>query len=260
MKNNGKSEKGKGMNKDNRAIEESRIKYFILKHPLLSAFIISFFVILAFFVFYSGYSKEKRAFDFSLLSKIISFQDPLFSSKEINKLVALAGLTLLSFAFLPGPISRIFPKLSFLLVLRKPIGLIGFLLIFIHYYISFHGYYYKGNLYNALFNNPKVIAFIAASISFFIFFLMAITSTKKAVEILTYKRWKLLQRTGYIALLLAVIHFVVIETKPDKGLDIRPFGYVALIIPILTIILRVYVHMKGLGKERKRYEEHFIPT
>ena len=234
------------------------ISTFVLKHPNIAALIISLIVLLTFFLFYSAYDKERGELNFSLLEKIISFQDSYFSTREINKLTALAGLVLLSFAFLPGPISKIFPNYSFLLVLRKPLGFIGFLLILYHGHVSFF-YYYKGDLYNALFNNPKVVAFIAALISFFIFFLMAITSTKKAVELLTYEKWKLLQRIGYIALLLAVIHFVVIETKPDKGLVIRPFGYVALIIPILTLILRIYVHISKIGTERKAYEKHFTP-
>ncbi|MEM4295413.1 MAG: ferric reductase-like transmembrane domain-containing protein [Candidatus Anstonellales archaeon] len=224
--------------------------------PTKQAIIISIAVILAFFIFYSGYSKEKKALDFSLLYKIISFEDYTFSIKEINKLSALAGLTLLAMAFLPGPLSKLWPQIfSKYLVLRKPIGIIGFLLILLHSYLSFV-YYYKSDFYGALFNNPKVSAFIAALIAFIIFTAMALTSTKEAVNKMGYEKWKLLQRTGYIALALSLIHFIIIETKPDIGFDVRPFAYIALIIALLTLLLRIYVHIRK-APERKSYEEHF---
>ena len=64
MGNNGKSEKGKGMGKDNKAVKESRIKYFILKHPLLSAFIISFLLFLHFLFFILVIAKKKELLTF----------------------------------------------------------------------------------------------------------------------------------------------------------------------------------------------------
>jgi DMSO/TMAO reductase YedYZ heme-binding membrane subunit len=228
----------------------------LLNNPNVKALTITFFVVLAFLLFYTGYNKETKTLDFAIVLKVISFSDFNFSIREINKLSALAGLTILSLAFLPGPLSKIWSNVfGKYLVLRKPLGIIGFILILLHSYLSFV-YYYKSDLYNALFNNPKQLAFIAASISFLIFVLMALTSTKEAVQKMGYQRWKMLQRTGYFALFLAIIHFVVVETKPNIGFDVRPFAYLALIISIATLILRIYVQF-FVKVERKSYEEHF---
>ena len=206
--------------------EIKKIRNFITKNPLLSALIISFFVFLLLFIFYSNLE---------------------FSIKGINRSAGIIGLALVSLSLLHGPISRLFPQFSFLIVLRKPIGLIGFFFILIHWFISFF-FIFDANIANII-NSPKKLALIFGAIAFFIFFLMAITSTKKAVEILTYDRWKLLHRFGYIAILLASLHFIFMKSN-EIGLFIKPIGYLVLFIAFIALSLRMYELLKK-GKNKK---------
>ena len=140
----------------------------------------------------------------------------------------------------------------------KDVGIAGFAFAILHSVYSL-AIIYKLDLDRMLFANPKWLGFVAAVLAFAIFFLMAITSTSDAVKKMGYVKWKLLQTTGYAALFFAIVHFLVLEIKPDKGLDVRPYGLVFLALAIMTIIVRL-----GLGAmktpPRQAFEEHIGQT
>ena len=213
-------------------------------------------VLLLLFVFYTSYSKKSKTLEPELAIKVLSFQDPPFSLKELNKIAALGSIGLIAIAFIIGPLSRLLRNIfGKFLYFRKPVGLIGFSLRLLHGIYSVI-VFYNLDINKMFIENDEWIATVSAIAGFFVFFLMAITSNKLSVEKLGYKKWKTLQTFGYVGLGLVVIHFFIIETKPDTGFDVRPFGLLFFYIPIIAIILRM-VLLLIKTKEKDKFEHHF---
>lgn len=205
-------------------------------------------------LFYTAYDKSTKTLMFEKLVKVLSFQDITFSLKELNKVIALESIGLIAMVFLLGPLSRVWPIFGRFLYLRKPVGLMGFGLAVIHgVYSSIE--FYQLDVGKIFFENPKVIGIIAGFIALVIFFLMSITSSKEMEQRMGYKKWKALQTFGYVGLFFALIHFFVLETKPEIGLDVRPFGLLFFYIPIIAILARLLV-IFITTPEKKSYEEH----
>ncbi|HLC79560.1 MAG TPA: ferric reductase-like transmembrane domain-containing protein [archaeon] len=195
-------------------------------------------VIVSLLVFYTAYDKQTKSIVPDKLADVVMFKDAKNSLRELNKVAALASIGLLAIAFLLGPLSKIIPHtFAPMIYARKPIGLAGFVLGLAHGAYSFF-VIYGGSLEKTFFENPKMLGAVLGIIGLFIFFLMAITSTEKAVKKMGYARWKTLQRTGYIALFFVVAHFIILEVKPDIGLDVRPYGLLFLFIAIVALALK----------------------
>ena len=213
------------------------------------------FVFLSLLAFYTGYDKETKTLVVGKLIDVITFKDFNNSLKELNKIFALAAIGLISITFILGPFSRIWPGIfARHLCMRKFIGLSGFGFALLHAIYSFSVIY--GFSFEQIVNNSKVLGFITGLFALFIFFLMAITSNAASVKMLGYKNWKALQRTGYVALFLSILHFIILETKPEKGFDVRPYGVLFLLIAIVALILRIIVILIKLP-QRQKFEDHF---
>ena len=217
--------------------------------------IVILFTIISLLLFYTAYDKESKAIQPGNLIKVLSFSDLNHSLKELNKIAALAAIALISITFLLGPLSKIFPKkFAVFLSSRKTLGLTGFAFALLHAVYS-TVFIYGLDLNKIFFNNPKILGVISGIIALIIFFLMAITSTKQAVQRLGYKKWKQLQTTGYIALFFSIAHFILLEIKPDKGFDVRPYGTLFLFIALIALALKILTLFIKVP-ERKKFEEH----
>ncbi|MAG18419.1 MAG: hypothetical protein CL944_03015 [Candidatus Diapherotrites archaeon] len=222
---------------------------------LNKSIIIILLFVFSIIAFYTGYSKQSGTLEPDMVFEVLSFSDFAHSIDELNKVAALAGIGLIALAFLSGPLSRLWPKTcAWLLPTRKYVGIGGFILAALHsiYAIII---FYDLDLNQILLENPHALAIILGIIAILIFALITFTSTKKAVKQMGYSKWKTIQTTGYVALLLAVIHFILLETKPEIGLSVRPYGLLFLAIAIIALA------MKGLmiliqSPEKKSYEEH----
>ena len=138
---------------------------------------------------------------------------------------------------------------------RKPLGLIGFVIIIWHSVYSFVELF-GWSIAKMLYENPKAAGMYSAVIALLIFIAMAVTSNKVSVKNMGYVKWKALQTFGYVGLLLAVMHFIILETKPNIGLDVRPYGLLFLLIPLVALIVRFGMIFIKVPK-RKKFEEHF---
>lgn len=220
-----------------------------------SPYILVLAVFISLLLLYTAYDKVTKTLVPEKLVKVVTFQDIAYSLREFNKVFALAAIGLISAVFLLGPLTKLWPKVfARFLYLRKPVGLVGFGIAAIHSVYSFI-VIYEMSIGKMFIDNPKYIGAVTAVLSLFIFFLMSITSTKEAVAKMGYRRWKALQTFGYAGLLLALAHFFILETKPDIGLDVRPFGLLFFWLPIAALALRTIIIFIKVP-ERKSYEEH----
>ncbi|MBM3229601.1 hypothetical protein FJZ26_04175 [Candidatus Parvarchaeota archaeon] len=199
-------------------------------------------VFLSLLFFYTAYDKKTKQLEFGKLVKVLTFVDVQNSIREFNKVVALEAIGLISIAFILGPLSRLWPRIfCSYLYFRKPVGVIGFVFALVHAIYSFVEFY-KGD-YGVFFNtqHPKFAALSTGLVALIVFAAMAITSTASAVRKMGYEKWKALQTTGYAGLVLTIIHFYIIETKPDIGFDVRPWGVAFFWLAIIALILRLVV-------------------
>lgn len=130
------------------------------------------------------------------------------------KITGLLALVLLGITFLIGPLSYFWQPFNRLKVYRKYLGVSGFFAVLLHVFLSYF-FHFNANLSFMLSNsqNEDLLGVYIGFIALGIFLLMAITSTEKAVKLLGLSRWKALQTTGYLALLLVMLHFILMETE-----------------------------------------------
>ncbi len=174
-----------------------------------------------------------------------------------NKIAGLLALILIGITFLIGPLSYVFPSIfKQFKTYRRFLGVSGFLVAVLHAILSFL-LHYHGNLSFMLLdpNNEDLIGVYLGLTAISIFLLMAITSTDKAVELLGFRRWKMLQTTGYLALILVMLHFIFMET--DNGVFVikKPLGRMIFVFGFLVLVARIIVFLLTLTKRKPKDEE-----
>lgn len=160
---------------------------------------------------------------------------------EMIKTTGLLAIALLSLTLLIGPACRFFPVLDILKAHRKIWGISAFLAAFIHGVLVFI-YYYKFSFLKFVdFSNPKYLGILAGLLALLILVVVTATSTKKAVESLSPNVWKMIQTTAYLALLLAVIHFYIVESKDGVLVIKRLLGQITFGFSAFVCLLRLIV-------------------
>lgn len=115
------------------------------------------------------------------------------------------------------PLSKLLEKrpwLATLLFARRAIGVSAAYFAFLHVLIAITKQ--MGGL-SGLFGLPGrfTLALVLGGIGLVILLAMAATSLDTVVKRMTYKRWKWLQRTGYIAGILVILHIWMIGSHVD---------------------------------------------
>ena len=126
-----------------------------------------------------------------------------------NKVLAGAGMTLLAFTFLIGPIARYFDSFDHLLRYRKEIGIVGGFLAVFHAIVSYFFLPLK-------FPHSKIdltsIDFGAGLIGVFLLVLLYVTSFKKVIDLFEGGRWWLLHRWGLrLVIAFTLVHVFVMK-------------------------------------------------
>ena len=211
-------------------------------------------VVISILLLYTAYDKQEKTIDFKDLADVLLVKDLGHTLEEFNKVSALSGLGLLSTAMAIGPLVLFFPGIfKRYLWWRKLLGLTGVAFIILH---SIYGIAVKYQLSarNMFFENEKLLGVIAALFSLAIFVAMASTSNSASIKALGFKRLKILHRFGYAALALGVLHFIIMETKIDGRISVRPYGWVFLYLPFITLFLKfvslIYESLKNRYRPR----------
>lgn len=165
-----------------------------------------------------------------------------FNPKEMIKTTGLMAIALLSLTLIIGPACRFFPGLDILKAHRKVWGILAFLAALAHTVLIFI-YYFKFDLLKFVdFSSPKYLGILAGLLSLAILLIVTLTSNKKALLTLSPKTWKMIQTTSYLALILAITHFYIIESTNGVLIIKRllgqiTFGFAGLVIAIRLIVL-----------------------
>ena len=162
----------------------------------------------------------------------------------LNAVTAFSATIILSLSFFMGPLANIVHWFKPYLHDRKEYGLIGYSLAAIHLLLAILVMLEPGREF--VFADIGSIVF--AGMAFVIFTIMAFTSTNKWVTSLGYDNWKMLQRTGYIALASVAAHIVLLE----EGVFLkRETGIIVIDFILLILILRIILLFLGIRSKEK---------
>lgn len=164
-----------------------------------------------------------------------------FSPSEMVKTSGLIAISLLALTLVVGPIARFLPFLDVLKAHRKFWGIASFLFLALHIGLVVV-FYFKFNFLR-LFDtsSPKFEGLFAGLLATIILLLVTLTSSQKALRSLDPKIWKIIQTTSYIALILAVAHFYLMEQVDGVLVIKRLLGRITFWFATAVIFIRLIV-------------------
>ncbi|MBI3103444.1 ferric reductase-like transmembrane domain-containing protein [Candidatus Daviesbacteria bacterium] len=160
---------------------------------------------------------------------------------EMVKTTGLLAIALLSLTLLIGPACRFFPGLEFLKAHRKFWGVLSFFIALAHTALVYIFYvnYDLSKLFNPA--GPKYLGLLAGLASLIILSAVTLTSNKLALNSLSPKVWKIIQSTAYLALILAVLHFYLVESQNGVLVIKRVVGQITFGFAAFTVLIRLLV-------------------
>lgn len=169
----------------------------------------------------------------------------------LNKAVSLAAVFLIAMSYEFGPLARFLPRVFVpLLPARKYLGLLGFGLAAVHAVMSLllfsPAYYPKFFSDGGKLNLTGELSMLFGILAFFIFFAVALASIPSIGAALDERKWKAVQRAGYLALALVLLHVFVMGIegwlKPSGWPGgLLPISLVASVVIAFTLLVRIAV-------------------
>jgi len=182
--------------------------------------------------------------------------DQRFTLFFLNKACADSAIIFIGISFLLGPLCKILPFLGKYISLRRYFGLIGFGAVVVHIVLSLVQFTSR---FPITWYIEHVWGVIAAVIATGIFFVLAITSSKKAFMSLGAKKWKTVQRIGYLALILALVHITVAAFSRWQqffaGKVDMPNSFAVVVFGSIVIIARIAAYIVDKQAVQKKEEE-----
>ena len=186
---------------------------------------------------------------FILLSGYLFLRRGSFDLNIINQASADASLIILAVVLLIGPLSRLYDRFDSLIIYRKELGIIAFLLALAHGVISF---FFLSDRFSSTYFMNHLLTFIFGLISLFIFAYLFILSFEKIINNLDRRKWWLVQNWGVrIAGILAFLHIFLLKysswiswySKGGSSTLVRPYlppaSIIAFSFTFFVILVRL---------------------
>lgn len=174
-----------------------------------------------------------------------------------NKAVALSATILIGLSFLLGPLARFWPN-QFVphLYLRKHLGVIGFGMAALHAIISMvllnPAYYGKFYAASGKFNLIGESSLLFGILAFSIFSAISITSLPPLEKHMHPDQWKLVQRFGYLAYVLVLLHVGIMGYQGWFSPDSWKYGLASItLISSLFIVFVLIMRLIVIGYSKK---------
>ncbi|HLD57913.1 MAG TPA: ferric reductase-like transmembrane domain-containing protein [archaeon] len=180
---------------------------------------------------------------YNVVSGVPADQIPLYI---FNKAISLTSVIVIGASFIIGPFARFWPK-KFVpkLYLRKYLGVLGFGVAALHGLISL--LLFNSSYYPRLFTEAGKLTFsgelsmLFGILSLFIFSGVAVTSLPSVEKGMHPKQWKFVQRLGYIAFVLALLHVAVMGWKGWLNTSGWPGGLLPISMLAAAVIIFVLI-------------------
>ena len=180
-------------------------------------------VVAAYLLLYTAYDKASRTLSVPLLLDTLLVRRNLTHTLlELNKAISLAGLTVLALAYLPS-----FEAQS------GPLKLQALALLMAHSSISFNKLY-GSKLWPSISKLPKVFS-KGESMTALKFLSLTLGSSAQTSLILGLLGYVTPKTAALAAVSLGTAHFYTMEIDYKGKLQVRPFAYLALLVPAAAI-------------------------
>ena len=176
--------------------------------------------------------------------------------------IALTGLTLIAVSYLIGPMARLWPaKWEKYCNMRKQLGLIGLVFVVFHIFMALvvltPVYFPKFFLETDRLSDLGQISVLTGILGFVIFIIVGITSLPSVEEKMTERGWFFVQRSGLVAIILSVFHFIVFKWRGwfnwnNWNNNIPPGTFVVTVFIALVFLIRAITYIL---ERRKRKAE-----
>lgn len=162
---------------------------------------------------------------------------------EVIKTTGLLSIALIALTLFVGPACRFFPFFESLKAHRKAWGLFGFFVGLAHATLIYI-FYFKYDL-AGLFNpaGPKYYGLLAGLVSLIILAVVTLTSNKAALNALSPKTWKRIQSASFLALIMAVLHFYLVESVNGVLVIKRVVGQITFGFAAFVVLFRILVQL-----------------
>jgi len=167
--------------------------------------------------------------------------------------IALTGLTMIAASYLMGPLARLCPvRWMKYRDVRKQFGLIGLALVVFHVFLALTvfipAYYPKIFSEGGRLSELGQISMLAGVLGFVIFIIVAITSLPSVAANMSKRGWFIVQRSGLIAIILSVLHFIVFKWRGwfdwnNWNHNIPPGTFVVTVFIVLVFLIRVVAYV-----------------
>ncbi|MBI2579715.1 MAG: ferric reductase-like transmembrane domain-containing protein [Candidatus Aenigmarchaeota archaeon] len=192
---------------------------------------------------------------YNVMKGVPADQIPLYVS---NKAFALASVVLIGISFIMGPLARFNQrKFAHGLYLRKYFGVLGFGVAAMHGVISL--LLFSPSYYPRFFTEAGKLTFsgelsmLFGVLSIFIFSAVAVTSLPSVEKGVHPRQWLFVQRLGYIAFALVLLHVTAMGWKGWLDASGWPAGMLPIsLIAALAIILVLAARLLVMAFPRKR--------
>jgi len=148
-----------------------------------------------------------------------------------NRAFAIGAVFLIGLSYFLGPLAGISKSIARKLQYRKPLGLYGYSFATIHILLSF--LVVPADVLGA---NGLSLFFGMIAIIIFSFVAMSSMMNEESINAFGFERWQRIQRMGYLAFFLVILHFVILENGQFIG---RQVGQLTLVFASLVILARI---------------------
>lgn len=196
-----------------------------------------FFII---FVFTFAYALLR----YNILRSVPIDQIPLYIT---NKAVALTATILIGLSFLLGPLAHFWPKkFEHQLYLRKYLGVYGFGIAALHAIMSlmlfspsYYPRYFDTTTGKMTLGGESAILF--GILAILVFAAIAVTSLPSIEEKMQPAQWKSVQRLGYLAYFLVLLHVGIMGYKGWLNPESYSFGLISISLITALFIIFVFI-------------------
>ena len=164
--------------------------------------------------------------------------------ENLSRSLMVTSTALVTIALVLGPLSRFFPKkFTHDLLYRKPLAYSGAVMAFMYFLIALVAVYRLDILAVFSGQNPDFIPWIFWALAMLILAGLAVASLPYFLNSMGFSKWKMLQATGYYALLFMLLHISMLNAgfflATISGKTILAFGFIAIGLKFLSILLAV---------------------
>lgn len=199
-------------------------------------------------------------FSFLIFGLTYFYLDSQDARNILNKTVADTSVILISSSMLLSSLCYFWNFVDTKIIYRKHLGLIGFAYLLIHIYLSLTSFLslFKPTIWLHGTYWPLLTGFIAL----LIFTMMALISNKYSAIKLGGYGWRLLLRSGYIAVALTWIHVFLLKSSriiswyAEGAKTTPPSSLFLLIFMSIVIIMRVLLWLSILKKKHSSSSEN----